>query len=77
MGARVACGPCHNYEIRDFCDGSKRFAVHLNRLPLENRTIIEGTLKYALARWKQWENRLKKEPLLAKQFTEKFEDLLE
>lgn len=29
-----------------------------------------------LARWKQLENRLRKEPLLAKQFTETFEDLL-
>ena len=42
-----------NHEIRELCDGTKRFAVRLNRLPLENRPIIEGTLKYALARWKQ------------------------
>ena len=58
-----------NHEIRELCDGTKRFAVRLNRLPLENRPLIEGTLKYALAWWKQLENRLKKEPLLAKQFT--------
>ena len=44
-----------NYEIRDLRDGSKRFGVRLNRLPLESRHIIEGTLKYALARWKQLE----------------------
>ena len=66
-----------NHEIGELRDGTKRFAVRLNQLPLENRPLIEGTLKYALARWKQLENRLKKEPLLAKQFTEKFEDLLE
>ena len=66
-----------NHEIRELCDGTKRFAVRLNRLPLENRPIIEGTLKYALARWKQLENRLRKEQLLEKQFTEKFEDFLD
>lgn len=32
-----------NHEIRDLYDGSKRFAVRLNRLPLENRPTIEGT----------------------------------
>ena len=39
-------------------------------------SLIEGTLRYALASWNQLENRLKKKPLVARQLTEKFEDLL-
>ena len=65
-----------NHEIRELCNGTKRFAVKLNRLPPENRPIVEGTLKYALARWNQLEIRLRKEPGLAQQFTDKFEELL-
>lgn len=65
-----------NHMIRKNCDGTKSFVMRLNRLPLQNRPILERTLKYALARRNQIENRLRKELLLARYFKEKFEGLL-
>lgn len=62
-----------NHEMRELFNETKTFALKLNKLPPENRPIVEGTLKYAIARWNQLETRLRKEPGLAKQFTYKFD----
>ena len=48
-------------EIRELCDGTKRFAVRVNKVSQENRSIIKGALYYALIQRNQLANRSRKE----------------
>ena len=62
--------------IHDLCDGTRRFAVTLNRLPLTHTPVVDGNLRIALARWKQLEARLRKDTKLRREFKEKENDLI-